>query len=237
MNMDNCITLKNVAIGYNSDPILSNINFSVKPGEYVVLFGPNGSGKTTLFKTILRIIPPLHGSILYYNNKHPGFGYVPQRKHLDEIYPFTVEEVVLMGTFGHLRPFCTIPKENRTLSEQCLKDVGMLKTKRMLFAELSGGQKQRVLIARALTTKPTVLLLDEPITGVDITAQKTIMTLIKRLHKKHDLTIIMVTHEIHHIPEFVNKIFHIHERKLLLTTREKITSASGIDETIHYRHM
>jgi len=177
MNTDNCITLKNVAIGYNSDPILSNINFSVKPGEYVVLFGPNGSGKTTLFKTILRIIPPLHGSIVYYNNKSPRFGYVPQRQYLDEIYPFTVKEVVLMGTFGQIRSFCPVPTASRTLAERCLKDVGMLKTKNMLFAELSGGQKQRVLIARALATKSTVLLLDEPITGVDITAQKTTMAL------------------------------------------------------------
>lgn len=237
MNTDDCITLKNVAIGYNSDPILSNINFSVKPGEFVVLFGPNGSGKTTLFKTILHIIPPLHGSIVYYNNKSPGFGYVPQRQYLDGIYPFTVEEVVLMGTFGQLRSFCPIPKASRALGEQCLKDVGMLKAKNMLFAELSGGQKQRVLIARALTTKPTVLLLDEPITGIDITAQKTITNLITRLHKKHQLTIIMVTHEIHHIPEFVNKIIHIHERKLLLTTRDKIISTSGMDETLHYRQM
>ncbi|MCR4290618.1 MAG: ABC transporter ATP-binding protein [Candidatus Scalindua sp.] len=237
MKTNNCITLKDVSIGYNNDPILSNINFSVKPGEYVVLFGPNGSGKTTLFKTILRIIPPLRGSIVYDNDKSPGFGYVPQRQYLDEIYPFTVEEVVLMGTFGQLRSFCPIPKASRALGERCLKDVGMLKTKSMLFAELSGGQKQRVLIARALTTKPTVLLLDEPITGVDITARKTITNLITSLHKKHQLTIIMVTHELHHIPEFVNKIIHIHDRKLLLTTREKIISASGIDEIIHYRHI
>lgn len=237
MHTDNLITLKDVSIGYNGDPILSNINFSVKPGEFVVLFGPNGSGKTTLFKTILRIIPPLHGSIVYSDNKSTRFGYVPQRKHLDEIYPFTVEEVVLMGTFGQLRPFCPIPKENRILSEQSLKDVGMLKTKRMLFAELSGGQKQRVLIARALTTKPTALLLDEPITGIDITAQRTIMALIARLHEQHQLTILMVTHEIHHIPEFVNEIIHIHDGKLLLTTRERIISASGLDETIHYRHI
>lgn len=142
-----------------------------------------------------------------------------------------------MGTFGQLRSFCPIPKASRALGEQCLKDVGMLKAKNMLFAELSGGQKQRVLIARALTTKPTVLLLDEPITGIDITAQKTITNLITRLHKKHQLTIIMVTHEIHHIPEFVNKIIHIHERKLLLTTRDKIISTSGMDETLHYRQM
>ncbi|MFQ5713861.1 MAG: metal ABC transporter ATP-binding protein [Candidatus Scalinduaceae bacterium] len=237
MNTDNCVTLKDVAIGYNGNAVLSNISFSIKEGEYTVLFGPNGSGKTTLFKTILRIIPPIQGNIVYGSDKSPRFGYVPQRQYLDEIYPFTVKEVVLMGTFERIKPFCPIHKINRIWAEQCLRDVGMLELKSALFSELSGGQKQRVLIARALATRPTIFLLDEPITGIDVTAQKMIMQLITQLHKKHQLTIVMVTHEIHHIPEFVNKLIHIHDRKLLLVDREEIISASKIDESLHYRPM
>ncbi|MDN3513192.1 MAG: metal ABC transporter ATP-binding protein [Candidatus Brocadia sp.] len=230
MNTENCITLKDVAIGYSGNAILSDINFSLKKGEFVVLFGPNGCGKTTLFKTILRIVPPIHGTIIYGDNHTPGFGYVPQRQYLDEIYPFTAEEVVSMGTFGHRKPFYPASKTDRLLVEQCLKDVGMLELKKDFFSELSGGQKQRILIARALATRPNVLLLDEPITGLDVLAQKKIIELISELHKKRQLTIVMITHEVHHIPSWVKKIIHIHHYKVVLGSLEEIISLSRIDE-------
>ncbi|MDO8142317.1 MAG: ABC transporter ATP-binding protein [Candidatus Brocadiales bacterium] len=232
MNIDNCITLENVAIGYSGKVLLKDINFSIKAGEFVVLFGPNGSGKTTLFKTILRIIPPIQGTIIYGDGHPTRFGYVPQRQFLDEIYPFTAEEVVFMGTFGQAKPFCPTPKANRDCIEQCLKDVGMLDMRRKLFSELSGGQKQRILIARALATRPNVLLLDEPITGVDVLAQKKIIELISDLHQKRQLTIMLVTHEVHHIPSWVNKIIHIHHYKVVLGSLEEIISLSRIDEIL-----
>lgn len=230
MNTENCITLKDVAIGYSGNTLLSDINFSLQKGEFAVLFGPNGCGKTTLFKTILRIIPPIHGTIVYGDDYAPSFGYVPQRQHLDEIYPFTAEEVVLMGTFGQRKPFCSTSKTDRLLVEQCLKDVGMLELKKDFFSELSGGQRQRILIARALATRPNVLLLDEPITGLDVLAQKKTIELISELHKKHQLTIMMITHEIHHIPSWVKKIIHIHHYKVVLGSLEEILSLSRIDE-------
>ncbi len=233
MNTDNCITLENVAIGYNGKVLLKDINLSIKAGEFIVLFGPNGSGKTTLFKTILRIIPPIQGAIIYGDGQPTRFGYVPQRQYLDEIYPFMAEEVVLMGTFGQVRPFCPTPKTNRVWIEQCLKDVGMLDMRKKLFSELSGGQKQRILIARALATRPNILLLDEPITGVDILAQKMIMELISQLHKKHHLTIMMVTHEIYNIPKWIDKIIWIQDNKVLIGTTVEMLSPLKTDETLH----
>ncbi len=231
MNTDTCITLENVAIGYSGKVLLKDINFSLKVGEFVVLFGPNGSGKTTLFKTILRIIPPIQGTIICGDGHPTRFGYVPQRQYLDEIYPFTAEEVVLMGTFGQAKPFCPTPKANRVWLEQCLKDVGMLDMRKILFSELSGGQKQRILIARALATRPNILLLDEPITGVDIVAQKMIMELISLLHKKHQLTIVMVTHEIHSIPKWINKIIWINNNKVLIGNSLEILLPLITEET------
>ncbi len=225
--MNNCITLKDVAIGYGGKSLLSSINFSVKDGEFTVLFGPNGSGKTTLFKTILRIIPAIHGAIIYSEGRLPKFGYVPQRQTLDEIYPFTAEEVVLMGTFGQTKPFSPTRGTNRSLVEQCLKDVGMLEFRKQLFSELSGGQKQRILIARALATKPDVLLLDEPVTGVDVNAQKMIMELISILHQKHKLTIVMVTHEIYTIPKWIDKIIWINNNKVLIGSAAEMLSLLG----------
>jgi ABC-type Mn2+/Zn2+ transport system ATPase subunit len=233
MNTDNCITLENVAIGYNGKVLLKDINLSIKAGEFIVLFGSNGSGKTTLFKTILRIIPPIQGAIIYGDGQPTRFGYVPQRQYLDEIYPFMAEEVVLMGTFGQVRPFCPTPKTNRVWIEQCLKDVGMLDMRKKLFSELSGGQKQRILIARALATRPNILLLDEPITGVDILAQKMIMELISQLHKKHHLTIMMVTHEIYNIPKWIDKIIWIQDNKVLIGTTVEMLSPLKTDETLH----
>lgn len=231
MNTDNCITLENVAIGYSGKVLLKDINLSLKVGEFVVLFGPNGCGKTTLFKTILRIIPPIQGTIIYGDGNPTRFGYVPQRQYLDEIYPFTSEEVVLMGTFGQAKPFYPTPKTNRIWIEQCLKDVGMLDVRKKLFSELSGGQKQRILIARALATRPNVLLLDEPITGVDVLAQKMIMELISQLHKKHQLTIMMVTHEIYNIPKWIDKIIWIQDNKVFIGNTAEMLSSLKTEET------
>ncbi len=231
MNTDNCITLKDVSIGYGGNPILNDINFSLKTGEFVVLFGPNGCGKTTLFKTILRIIPPIHGALVYGNDYTPRFGYVPQRQYLDEIYPFTAGEVVLMGTFGQVKPFYPTSKVHRDWVEQCLEDVGMQELKKEFFSELSGGQKQRILIARALATRPNVLLLDEPITGVDIIAQKKITDLITTLHHKHKLTIMMVTHEIPTIPKWIDKIIWISDSKVFLGSIKEMLSSLNTDET------
>lgn len=210
MNKENkCITLKNVAVGYNGQPVLKNLNFYLNIGDAAILLGENGSGKTTLFKTILCIIPPLQGTIIYGNDFRSKFGYVPQGQTLDDIYPFTVHDFVLMGTFGQIKPFSFTPRKNREWVEQCLKDVGMSEMKGRLFAQLSGGQKQRILIARALATSPNVLLLDEPITGVDAAAQKMILELITVLHKKHGLTVIMVTHDVVNVPKWINKIIHV----------------------------
>ena len=132
-----------------------------------------------------------------------------------------------MGTFGQARPFCPTPKTNRVWIEQCLKDVGMLDLRKKLFSELSGGQKQRILIARALATKPDILLLDEPIAGVDVVAQKMIMELISILHKKHKLTILMVTHEIYSIPKWIDKIIWINKNKLLIGNAAEMLSSLG----------
>ena len=138
-----------------------------------------------------------------------------------------------MGTFGQARPFCPTPKANRVWIEQCLKDVGMLDLRKKLFSELSGGQKQRILIARALATRPNILLLDEPITGVDILAQKMIMELISQLHKKHHLTITMVTHEIYNIPKWTDKTIWIQDNKVLIGTTIEMLSHLKTDETLN----
>lgn len=221
MDENSCINLINVSIGYRGGtPILEGINFSINSGDAIVLFGQNGSGKTTLFKTILRIIPPLRGNIIYHNNPPQRFGYVPQSQSLDEIYPFTALDIVLMGTFGQIKPFSITPAKSRILAKQCLMDVGMLESKRKLFSELSGGQKQRVLIARALATNPNILLLDEPVAGVDVDAVRMIMDLITMLHEKHHLTVMMITHESFTIPAWVNKKIHIKNNAVVVENAE-----------------
>lgn len=218
MGMDekSCIDLKNVSIGYYGIPIIKDVTFSITRGDAIVLLGQNGSGKTTLFKTILRIIPPLQGNVVYNNTPPVRFGYVPQSQSLDEIYPFTALDIVLMGTFGQIKPFSITPKKNRILANQCLMDVGMLESRKKLFSELSGGQKQRVLIARALAASPNILLMDEPITGIDADAIKMIIELIAMLHKKHSLTVMMITHESFNIPSWINKTIQIRNNEVVV---------------------
>jgi ABC-type Mn2+/Zn2+ transport system ATPase subunit len=141
---------------------------------------------------------------------------VPQSQSLDNIYPFTALDIVLMGTFGQIKPFSITPKKNRLLAKQCLMDVGMFESRKKFFSELSGGQKQRVLIARALATNPNILLLDEPITGIDAAAIKMIMELIAILHAKHSLTVMMIMHESLAIPKWINKTIQIKNNEIVV---------------------
>lgn len=224
------IVFEDVSIGYERHPILHDINLSIKRGGFVGLLGPNGSGKTTLFKTILRIIPPLSGRIVYSGGVPPRFGYVPQRETLDSIFPLRTKEIVLMGTFGHGRAFSFIPRTEREWAMHCLEKVGLQDMARKPYSELSGGQKQRALIARALTSRPDFLLLDEPTAGVDVTAEKAILATISTIRQELQLTVMMVSHHLHSMRELASQIIWIHEGKAFSGGVDEMLSSSKIEQ-------
>ncbi len=153
------ITLDNLSVGYNGQPVLSGISVSIGRASFTAILGANGSGKSTLLKTLLGLIPPLAGRIGFDTSAvvSPRFGYVPQAVQFDSMYLLTGLDVALMGVYGRVRPGRFIPPHERVFTHECLQVVGAADFAHQQFAELSGGQKQRVLIARALATQPDVL--------------------------------------------------------------------------------
>ena len=178
---DALITLDNLSIGYNGQPVLSGISLSIARDSFTAILGANGSGKSTLLKTLLGLLSPLAGRIDS-NQSSTGaplvFGYVPQAIHFDPIFLLTGFDVALMGTYGRVRPGRFVPSAERVFTRECLCAAGADEFARKRFAELSGGQKQRVLIARALATRPDVLVLDEPTAGVDAEATHAVLEFI-----------------------------------------------------------
>jgi ABC-type Mn2+/Zn2+ transport system ATPase subunit len=191
------IALRDASFGYENQPILEHVSFTVEAGDFVGLLGPNGAGKTTLLRGIVGLIPPLAGSLEYgFDGDSNPIGYVPQRDALDPIFPLTAAEVVLMGTYARLRPLRPVGRAERGVAAECLEQVGMQAVAEQRFSALSGGQKQRVLIARALAADPCVLVLDEPTAGVDPGASAAIMEVVARFNRDRRLTVLLVTHQL-----------------------------------------
>src|SRR5205823_6449999 len=215
---DALISFRDVALGYDSVPVLEGLTLDVHLGDFLALVGPNGCGKSTILKGMVGILEPLRGNIGRGMGERPvRFGYVPQRETIEMVFPLTVFEVVLMGTYGRVRPGWPITHADRELVRACLADVGLDDLRWKPFPALSGGQRQRVLIARALAAEPDILLLDEPLSGIDLGAAQTIMELIARLHRDRALTTVMVSHHLKALREreVVREVVWVHEGKLL----------------------
>lgn len=208
------VALDDVSLGYSGTAVLRHVSLAVHEGECLALLGPNGSGKTTLFKTLLGILPPIDGVVRRRAGASVQFGYVPQRERLDSIFPVTVCEVVRMGAYRRLRPFATLPEASHRAVAEALAQVGAEGWERRLFNEMSGGERQRVLIARALVSRPTVLLLDEPTTGVDLTTEFAVIELVKRLLQA-GLAIVMVSHNLRTVEQLAHRVVWVHRGQLL----------------------
>lgn len=220
-----------VTLGYGNQVVLSGISFDLFENDFVGLVGPNGSGKTTLLRAILGHLKPLKGRISRYDeNRGIRFGYVPQKEHLENIFPFTAFEVVLMGTYNRVGLLKRPGKAEYDLAKQCLEHVGIMDLKDKLYKNLSGGQKQRTLIARALATQPNVLVLDEPTNGMDLMSQKSILDLIAALHKTDELTILMVSHLLTEVSNYVHKIILVESDHFQVGLLDEILTTENLSK-------
>ena len=226
------ITLDNLSIGYNGQPVLSGISVSIARASFTAILGANGSGKSTLLKTLLGLLPPLAGRIdtTRTTGRLLVFGYVPQSIQFDPIYLLTGFEVALMGTYGRVRPGRFVPPGERAFTRECLAAVGAEEFARKRFAELSGGQKQRVLIARALTTRPDVLMLDEPTAGVDPKATHAVLDFISQIIKERQITVVLVTHDFSLVRDHVEQVIWLHHGQVVFGTAEELLTPQRMAE-------
>ncbi len=214
------IRFSNATFSYNGHEALKDITLDIFEGEFVGVIGPNGSGKTTLLKGLLGLIHPTSGSLQIFDcaceelrcHHRARIGYLPQKERTDPNYPITVWEAAMMGRYGAMGLFKRPQKQDHEIVMESLEAVGMADLKDQAFGQLSGGEQQRVLIARALSQRPDILLLDEPTTGIDAATQRRLRDLICKLHQQFHLTIVFVTHDI-------NLISGIVETLVVLKTR------------------
>jgi ABC-type Mn2+/Zn2+ transport system ATPase subunit len=223
------ITLDNLAIGYDGQPVLSGISLSIARSSFTAILGANGSGKSTLLKTLLGLQSPVGGRMqIGALGVKPVFGYVPQAIQFDPLYPLTGFDVALMGTFGRVGPMKFPSRVEKDFVHECLRATAAEGFAREKFSRLSGGQKQRVLIARALATKPDILVLDEPTAGVDVAATKSLLEFISRIHAERNLTVLLVTHDLPLVRKHAQQIIWLHNGQVLhgtvaeLFTRERM---------------
>ncbi|MES2023887.1 MAG: metal ABC transporter ATP-binding protein [Patescibacteria group bacterium] len=203
----NIIEVKNISFSYGKEKVLENISFDVHQGDYLGVIGPNGAGKTTLLKIMLGLLKPENGEINIFGVPLSEFkdwhkiGYVPQKAtSFDVNFPVTVYDVAMMGRYG--RCFCCrINANDKKIVREKLEQVGMWEHRDKLIGDLSGGQQQRVFIARALSTEPEIIFLDEPTTGVDQKMQEEFYTLLRELNRDNGLTLVLISHDIKTVTE------------------------------------
>jgi ABC-type Mn2+/Zn2+ transport system ATPase subunit len=209
------VSLENVSLGYDSAPILQTVNLSIYPGSLVGLAGQNGSGKTTLFRTILGLLAPLGGT-LSRNCPLSNFGYVPQSAALDPQFPLSASEVVEMGAYGRVRFYRFMPVNEKEKVREVLRQIGLPHLAAKSFFSLSGGQKQRVLIARALMVKPKIMILDEPLSGVDEESRRSIADLLTKLTREDGLAVFFSSHDLEMVQRVADRIVRIDKGKVWL---------------------
>lgn len=214
MSPDWIIRLRGVAVGYHGQAVLRDLDFTLLPDSFTALLGANGSGKSTLLKTILGLLPTVQGAVEFQPRAAPVIGYVPQQEQLDANYPLSALDVVLMATHARARTGLALPVAERDLARECLQATGVDDLADRRFAKLSGGQKQRVLLARALATKPNLLVLDEPTSGVDASATEAILELLAGIHRARRLTILLVTHDFGIVRRHATRVAWLWQGKL-----------------------
>ncbi len=217
------IKCDNVSLAYDGKEIASEINFHVNENDYLCIVGENGSGKSTLIKAILGLIKPSRGEIVFGDGlKQNQIGYLPQQSAIQKDFPASVKEVVLSGCLNSSKiftPFYT--KEQKERAKENMEKLQIYDIKDKCYRELSGGQQQRVLLARALCATKSILLLDEPVTGLDPIVTNDFYKLINRINVESGITIIMVSHDIKSAIQSSTHILHLQNKQLFFGKTEK----------------
>jgi manganese/iron transport system ATP-binding protein len=224
-----------LTVEYDSQVALEDLTFRLERGERVAVVGPNGAGKTTLFKVIAGVLHPTRGQVRVAGHcpgGHICIGYVPQRSTVDWTFPVTVTDVVMMGRVGRLGLLRRPGREDRDVVRQCLETVGMTDLADRQIGELSGGQQQRMFIARALAQESELMLMDEPLSGLDVPAQEKIFDILDTL-QQHEVTVLIATHDLDMAAEHFDRVMLLNHKLLGIGippevfTSERLQAAYG----------
>lgn len=205
------IELRDVSFSYKDQHVMKDLNFSVKERDFVGIVGSNGAGKTTLLKMLVGLMPPTSGEIRLFGESIRSFrdweriGYVPQKNALNMLFPATVREVVTSGLYTNKSLFRRLSKDAKTKLEDALQVMRIEDIADKRIGRLSGGQQQRVFLARAMINRPDLLVLDEPTVGIDAETQDGFFELIRHMHQHHNITFLMVSHDIDRLEDYLGK--------------------------------
>lgn len=222
------LTCRDLSLGYEGKAILQHVTFEVNAGDYLCIVGENGSGKTTLMKTILGLRKPLSGTVATGDGlRQSEIGYLPQQTLVQRDFPASVKEIVLSGCQGRqgMRPFYS--RADRELAKENIRRMGLEALANRCYRELSGGQQQRVLLARALCATRKLLLLDEPVAGLDPKVTAEMYAIIRSLNRQEGITVIMISHDLGAALAHATHILHIGSTVYYGTRQDYLSSPVG----------
>ena len=222
---------EHVDFGYENYDVVKDVSLEICQGDYLCIVGENGSGKSTLMKGLLGLLKPTGGSLMVSDDlKRSGIGYLPQQTPAQKDFPATVQEVVISGCLGKRgnRPFYS--KKERETAAVNMERLGITDLRKSCYRDLSGGQKQRTLIARALCATDRLLILDEPITGLDPSTTQDFYRVIRHLNREEQVAVLMVSHDIQNIVAQANKILHLQQRVVYYgNVKDYVKSQAGLE--------
>ncbi len=219
------LTCLDLTLGYDGREVVHGLNFEVNAGDYLCVVGENGSGKSTLMKTLLGLLPPISGEIKTGDGLlRNEIGYLPQQTEVQKDFPASVWEIVLSGCGNRMgfRPFYN--QEDKARAQKNIERMGITQFVNRCYRELSGGQQQRVLLARALCATSKMLLLDEPVAGLDPVVTAEMYDLIEELNKKDGITVIMISHDIAAAIKYADHVLHVAGHVFFGTKEEYLAS-------------
>lgn len=230
----NALTIKDLAVTYDKQPALENVNFNIPEGTLTGIIGPNGAGKSTLIKAVLHLIPRLSGEVTVYGKPYKKqrslIGYVPQRSEVDWDFPTNALDVVLMGRYGHIGWIKRPNKKEVNFAVECLDKVGMKDFANRQISQLSGGQQQRVFLARALAQDAQVYFMDEPFAGVDAATEKAIMKLLQEW-KKEGKTVLVVHHDLQTVKDYFDHCLLLNKTPIECGPTEQVFTLDNLQRT------
>jgi zinc transport system ATP-binding protein len=238
LNSEPVLTATGVSYAYGREPVLEDVDVVVHAGEFTALVGPNGSGKSTLLRILLGLLIPTSGHVEMFGNSPRDLrdrwrvGYVPQRPRIAPDLPATVEEVVAAGRLPKQGWWRRQRRADRDAIDHAIESVALTPLRRRRLTDLSGGQQQRALIAKALSAEPQLLVLDEPIAGVDVESQRLFRDSLVHLVKEHDTAILLVSHELGAVADDLDRVVVL-KRHVVFDGTPAELAATGVSLGVH----